>query len=228
MLIALYQDSESDFVDPFGITFGKLIDRYGLPNNERWLDRLAKEWQEEGLAEVSDHLGPASDFELEITARGMRDVENRYGGKDGIGTILNLVHSSGFSNEEEKPSAPLQVADAVSATTADEVALRYHSPMGLDSARWTGIEQRLARDPARIKDIRTKIREIDGLLSDAGLSNREMAKARAISEALIKLAESPEPEWKAIVDLLQSPALGAALNVVGLIQLIVGFILGRS
>ena len=91
MLIALYQESERGDPSPNGITFETLINRYGLPSNPRWTDRLADEWRNEGFADVSDELGPANNLQIEITGSGMRRVERVYGDKDGVGEILARV-----------------------------------------------------------------------------------------------------------------------------------------
>ena len=90
----------------------------------------------------------------------------------------------------------------------------------IDSAAWTGIEARLATEPAIIDAVKRHVREIDTVVEQSGLTNAERAKAKAISVALVSLIESPDPEWKAIVQLLTSPTLTALLNVAQVVGLI--------
>lgn len=100
---------------------------------------------------------------------------------------------------------------------------------GLDSYDWTGIERRLAADPLLIAEIGCKIQELDGLVDVAGLTNFERARAKAITTALLSLVESPQPEWRAVVELLNSPVIAAVCNgatlaglVFGVVRLILG------
>lgn len=97
------------------------------------------------------------------------------------------------------------------------------------SVDWTGVEQRLAADPATVDEIRRRIAELDVAIEKAGLTNVEQSKAKAITTALRSLVESPEPEWQAIVLLLTSPTMQALCNalalgafLIGIVQLISG------
>lgn len=101
--------------------------------------------------------------------------------------------------------------------------------VGLDSYDWTGIERRLAADPALIAEIGGKLQELDRLVDATGLSNSEKARAKAITTALLSLVESPQPEWRAIVELLNSPVIAAVCNAatvagiaIGIVTLIIG------
>lgn len=87
------------------------------------------------------------------------------------------------------------------------------------SVDWTGVERRVASDPALLEDIQRRIEELDAVVEKTGLTNAEQAKAKAITSALRSLVASPEPEWKVIVDLLNAPALKAALTAIGLMDL---------
>jgi len=100
---------------------------------------------------------------------------------------------------------------------------------GLDSYNWTGIERRLAADPVLIAEIGSKLQELDRLVDATGLSNSDKARAKAITTALLSLVESPQPEWRAIVGLLNSPVITAVCNAatlagiaIGIVRLIVG------
>lgn len=87
MIIALYQETER--TEKHYYKFGELIDRYGIEAKESWIHRLADEWEYGFASEVSRYLGgSARGWEVRISANGMRYVEERYGDKDGVGTIL--------------------------------------------------------------------------------------------------------------------------------------------
>ena len=99
----------------------------------------------------------------------------------------------------------------------------------LDSYDWTGIETRLAADPQAIAEIASRLRDLDRLVEGTGLTNSEKARAKAITTSLLLLVESPQPEWRAIVELLNSPAITAVCNAsalaglaIAVVRLIVG------
>ena len=94
------------------------------------------------------------------------------------------------------------------------------------SSAWTGIEKRLDSHPRIVDEIRLKMKEIDRLVEAAGLTNEERQKAKAISEALVSLVESPQPEWRAIVNLLNTKPLTALLNLSSIVQLALKLIFG--
>ena len=101
--------------------------------------------------------------------------------------------------------------------------------VGVDSYDWTGIERRLTADPALVTEIGSKLQELDRLVDATGLSNSEKARAKAITTALLSLVESPQPEWRVIVELLNSPVIAAICNAatvagiaIGIVRLIVG------
>jgi len=95
---------------------------------------------------------------------------------------------------------------------------------GLDSYDWTGIETRLAADPEAVAGIARRLRELDRLVEDTGLTNSEKARAKAITTALLSLVESPQPEWRAIVELLNSPVITAVCNAAALASLAIGVV----
>ena len=94
------------------------------------------------------------------------------------------------------------------------------------SSDWTGISERLRRNPEAVTRIQQQIAQLDKEVDKLGLNNHERAKVKAITEGLAKLIQSPEPEWKAIVDLLRSPTLAAVLGLAGIIQLTLKLIFG--
>lgn len=108
LLVILYQESEIGRESDH--SFGDLIAKYGLEANERWLERLPDEWAADGLAEVHMSIGSPLAWSAEITGRGMRYVERNYGGKDGVGTVVEPV---GIGNENKVPAGtgPLRYKD---------------------------------------------------------------------------------------------------------------------
>ena len=94
----------------------------------------------------------------------------------------------------------------------------------LESHDWTGIERRLAADSVLITEIGSKLREMDRLVDATGLTNSEKAQAKAITTALLSLVESPQPEWRVIVELLNSPVIAAVCNAATLVGLAVGIV----
>ena len=227
LLIALYQETERELSGPFETTFETLIDRYGLPKNERWIERVATEWRAEGLADVSDELGPAANLSIEITGKGMRRVEAAYGSKDGVGEILrpiDVLPSNAITTESGEPLVTEAGDYIVAEGPVSDVPIDI--PLSVSSEAWTGVETRLKRDELAVNRIRQHVAQLDREVENLGLTNQERAKVKAITEALVKLIESPEPEWKAIVELLRSPTLGAILGLAGLTQLVLKLVFG--
>lgn len=81
-----------------------------------------------------------------------------------------------------------------------------------DSAAWTGLSERVKASPELLENIVTKVREIELLIDRSNLSNEQKSSARSIYRALVALVDDPDPEWKIIVELLNSPKLTAVLN----------------
>lgn len=219
MLIALYQESESDTPKPEGITFGFLTERYGLPRNDRWLERLAKEWENEGLADVSDLLAPAADLEVEIGGRGMRRIEQMYGSKDGIGVILQPV-------EQERA----ELVDALSEITGSrmfiskggrlpdnpregDIVFQIADGPAVDSGAWTGLPKTGVLAPGAADRLKAVLQSVEGAVEQGSLSNAEKAQARAYAVAIHALAEAPEPPadliWKLVSRAADLATIGA-------------------
>lgn len=99
----------------------------------------------------------------------------------------------------------------------------------IDSADWTGIEQRLGANPKALASIAERVKQLDELLAAANLTNAQRVQAAAAVDALKSLVHAPQPEWKAIVVILAGPTITAICNIkeiaeaVGtIIRLIVG------
>ena len=136
----------------------------------------------EGLADVSDELTASRNLEVQISGRGMRRVEQVYGGKDGVGTILEPI----------PPGATLEPFFEESETSSD----------GTDSSAWTG----LPRDFVLTEEKRVAlVRGLDAAeqgLSGLRLGQEVQAQARAYIVAARSLAEAPEPQPDLIWEIL--------------------------
>ena len=218
-LVAAYQEAEIQGTER--VTSGDLLDRYPLRFRNGWVYQVLEDLRKRGLIRGRGNVGDERSQRVFLTAAGMKEAETLL--DRGVGTFrLDVGDGIGFPPADHVPEGANEDHDNFEAPEANDVLPTsvLSSSDVIQSSAWTGIETRLARDPVRVEQIKMKVRELDAILADAGLSNHEMAKARAITEALVKLVESPEPEWKAIILLLQSPALGAALNLASLVQLI--------
>jgi hypothetical protein len=209
MLIALYQECENNGVK--SLRLGELWDKYGLEYKPRWADDLLEEWQLKKLARVSQSLEKNDRRYVSLAPAGTRYIESKYGTKDGVGEILAPAEKNLFSSDSIDKSS--EILGAVASTT-------------IDSSKWTGIQERLQKNPGVVEKIEFHIREIDNLVEKANLIDSEKARAKAITEALSSLIASPEPEWKAIVELLNSPVLTAILNATQIVQILLSLILG--
>lgn len=219
MLFALYEEERSGNLSDF-VSFKTLAADYDIDWKPGWLIELQRELREEGLIRGPSN-GQNDDMAIgRLSGSGMRRVEEEHGTLDGEVPTLIVKPS------EPLVVHPLEIDDAVSASRADEPTLTFYDASATNSASWTGIEQRLSSSPEVVEQIRLKIREIDRLVDETGLTNAERQKAKAISEALIKLVESPEPEWKAIMELLTSKPLTAILNLTAILQIAARLIIG--
>ncbi|MEG3153470.1 hypothetical protein [Sphingomonas sp. RB1R13] len=99
----------------------------------------------------------------------------------------------------------------------------------ISSADWTGIAQRLADDPVAVATILDEIAKLDELIAKANLSNADRRQAGSAIDALTLLSHAPQPEWRAIVVLLNGPTIIALCNVLtiaGMVVAIIDHILG--
>jgi hypothetical protein len=153
-----------------------------------------------------------------ITGRGMRQIEEKFGSKSGVGTIIEPVRVVFFNASTALSSSPSDLAVNEEGGIADAFEI--------NSSTWTGISERAARSPQIIAAVTKHVSEIDKLVESLDLNNVERARLKAITNSLQTLVESPEPEWKAIVALLQSPTLSAILGLAGIVQLTLKVIFG--
>ena len=107
-------------------------------------------------------------------------------------------------------------ADEETARTADGLREKVLA----NSLDWTGIEDRGRANPQANEKTRSAISDLKVLIEKTDLTNSEKAKAVAIANALDALIESPEPEWRTILELFSSPALKGVIGIANLVVLL--------
>ena len=85
---------------------------------------------------------------------------------------------------------------------------------------WTGFDVRVEANAEILARTKSAILELRIQFEKSNLTNSERAKAHAILNGLSALIESPEPEWRQIVQLFSSPALN---NIVGIANILLIF-----
>jgi hypothetical protein len=114
MLLALYQETASG-EQPL-IAYADLMSKYGFVANEAWLIRLSEDWEQDGLAKVV-RGGPADDWQVEITGRGMREIERIHGGDVATREILKPVEIA--ESDEHFPPGVTEVTGGRTFLTPD-------------------------------------------------------------------------------------------------------------
>ena len=204
-IVAIYLTKRSN--PDFRPKVRDLIKAYDLPRDPYLESELVETLINHGWINASNIDTSYDNLPLDISFQGKSAAESKL--------------SSGFVLEKIS-----SVSVAPSTEKHDSVVESFLNSFDIDSATWTGIAERVARSPRIVSDISICISEIDNLIGDLVLSNLERARLKAITTSLQTLVESPEPEWKAIVALLQSPTLNAVLGLAGIIQLTLKLIFG--
>ena len=104
--------------------------------------------------------------------------------------------------------------DEVTARAVDQIRERVLA----NSFDWTGIEHRGLSNVETCDKARSAISDLKVLIERTELTNTEKAKAVAIANALSALIDSPEPEWRIVLELFSSPALNGVIGVANLIM----------
>ena len=115
---------------------------------------------------------------------------------------LLLLFNQNLQREEETARAVDNIRERVLARSFD----------------WTGIEHRGLSNLEACDKARSAISDLKVLIEKTGLTNTEKAKAVAIANALSALIESPEPEWRIVLELFSSPALKGVIGVANLVM----------
>jgi len=223
---ALYNETEHSGQSDFRV--GEIVAKYGLELNQGWGESLFNDDTFASRVETSRTIGPTLQQTVSLSSRGFRWVEDELGEN-----VAHFLEQNGVTYTEPLPENALTTEDGDPIVTEDgdyiliEDAVEAEIiPRNISSEEWTGIANRIGRDAAVLSRINQQITELDREVDRLGLSNHERAKVKAITEALVKLIESPEPEWKAIVELLRSPTLAAVVGLVSIAQIALKIIFG--
>jgi hypothetical protein len=224
---ALYNETQLTGRTSFQIK--EILDRYSLRFNANWRDALFKDYTFTAHVDASRrHLGPLGDQHVTLSAEGLRWVEGELG--ENVSAFLEQ-HGARYKEPTPKDFLLTESGERILTEDGEYIELedadsQNDIPTHVSSEAWTGIAERLERDPTTVSRIQTQIGELNREVDKLGLSNHERAKVKAITEALTKLVESPEPEWKSIVELLRSPTLGVILGLAEIAQLALKLIFG--
>jgi hypothetical protein len=90
LLDVLYNESETGCVG--AIRIGDLITKYKIDYRGHWIERLVEEWDGDGLGRIEAFIGNPFDWDVEITAKGLRHIEERRARRSE--TILGLSDTS--------------------------------------------------------------------------------------------------------------------------------------
>ncbi|MBA3670364.1 MAG: hypothetical protein H0W71_09960 [Sphingomonas sp.] len=223
---ALYSETELTGQSDFQV--GEIVAKYGLELNQGWGESLFNDDTFASHVQTSRTIGPPLQQTVSLSSRGFRWVEDELGEN-----VAVFLEQNGATYTEPVPENALATEDGDPIVTEDgdyilleDAAAAEIIPKNISSEEWTGIANRIGRDAAVLSRINQQIIELDREVDRLGLSNHERAKIKAITEALAKLVESPEPEWKVIVELLRSPTLAAVVGLAGIAQLALKIIFG--
>ena len=208
MLIALYQETASGD-RPF-ISYAALMSRYGLTANEAWLVRLSEDWERDGLAKIARD-GAASSWRVEITGRGMREIERSHGPDIADRNILEPVVPKNVLTTEN--GEPLTTEDGEYLTVEETEDMSTDgASIHAQSEAWTGIAAKIitARNSEQIRVAILKAKEA---VRDLG-SNEKTAQAIAYLNAAEALTDAPDPPSEIIWHLINRA--GAICGVLGL------------
>ncbi|MCA1654027.1 MAG: hypothetical protein ABR588_02150 [Sphingomicrobium sp.] len=223
---ALYNETQRTGQSDFRV--GEIVAKYGLELNPGWGERLFNDDTFASHVEASRTIGPPLQQNVSLSSRGFRWVEDELGEN-----VAAFLERNGATYTQPVPENALTTEDGDPIVTEDgdyilmeDTAEAELVPRIISSEEWTGIANRIGRDAAVASRINKQIIQLDKEVDRLGLSNHERAKVKAITESLTKLVASPEPEWKAIVELLRSPTLAAIVGLVGIAQLALKIIFG--
>jgi hypothetical protein len=201
MLIALYQETESG--ENPSIALDDLMKKYGLTANEAWLIRLTEEWEENSQAKVQLRVGFATEWQVEITGRGMREIESRFRVKDGASALLDplptgVTLSSGRVLVSDSPVT----ADFKGREGDFLIELGPETPT-IDSSIWTGLPKTGVLTNEASQALKSALKLAEQALDQSRATNEERAQARAYIVAIQALADAPEPPADLIWHLVQ-------------------------
>ena len=135
---------------------------------------------------------------------------------------------SSFSTEKKNPKYPiiasyLDVGSSWLYEYASSLSDETVSHTGVQSTSWTGSIDRLQLNDGQIEKVTAKIVKLKTTIEASDLTQTEKSQASAYAVAALALAESPDPPWSIVTELLIlvaaiSTTLGLALQIVEMIS----------
>ena len=233
MLSALYQEQMHNGEDAL-ISFRDLADTYDIDWREGWLLDLQKSLINEGFLRGPQNSQNDEMAIGKLIGGGLQYIEDKHGGLDGVPTLiarrdepLVIEGVADDANETDRvPENAITTEDGSPLVTeGGDYIVTEDEPDAPEvpsfaSANWTGITDRLgAEHRARINDLSGALL---AAVRQSDLDERSKITACKHIEAVQILLEAPDPPWKAIVELLNQPALIAFLTAVDILRLIWG------
>jgi hypothetical protein len=137
-------------------------------------------------------------------------------GDDWLQRQLKSVNEQRWSSRIDPKD--LKPDDAVITQTVSEPKITYHPPT--DSRDWMGVAAKI--DGARLLSVKNQIGALVLTIDQSECDDRTKRNAKKHAEAIVALLDAPDPPWKLIVELLNSPVLTAFLNTAAVLALIFG------
>ncbi len=100
--------------------------------------------------------------------------------------------------------------------------IRDRHGLGVDSSNWTGLTKRLG--PEKIKQVRQGARVLVEVVEQSDLKGTDKENALACAKAVEELVKAPDPQWKQVIEILNSSPLTAFLNAASMLTIILGII----
>jgi hypothetical protein len=238
--IAIYQEaqSNSDFVH-----LDEAAKKYGFEYQEGLIAEAQQDLVATGFISGPKPIGGDTTALGKITGAGRREIEGKFGSKDGVGQILqpveesdvhNLIASSASTGTPEATHPTLGVFQRVEPTASTTptfsrsgAGIDFAEPAGpitqvIDSAAWTGTQFVLI-DAYKIAEVRRAANELrDAVRLIHFESNSDSVNLHCLVEALVSICEMAEPEGTIVDRILASPKFKTYASLAGIIATIRG------
>ena len=193
-LFALYAETEHGGED--FVAAGDLLNKYDIDYKPHWISNIADEWEHRYFSQVAKVLDGYESWSFKISGMATRYLEQKFDDID-----QQSLEAFEFAGSDGDVSFPIPSKQ-------------------IEIIDWKEVENRLQSEG--VAKVCQKVDELEQAIHQADLDDRTRVNALKRTNAIKSLLEAPDPAWKEIVLLLNNPVFGAMLNVIGLIQLILG------